>query len=238
MTRFQKALRSSIGRKWVMALSGLALCGFVLAHMAGNLQLFAGPEKLNAYAKGLQDLGPLLWAARIGLLSVFAIHVATALKLAAENRAARPQRYAVTQHDTSTLASRTMVLTGLLVLAFAVYHLCHFTWHVGASDAIAKAVAPDAYTLASGGRTKDVYAMVVLGFRSPVIALSYVAAMAVLALHLSHGVSSVFQTLGCTSPRLECARKWAGPAFGALVFAGNCSMPVAVLAGMVGSEVR
>jgi succinate dehydrogenase / fumarate reductase cytochrome b subunit len=236
MTRFQKAFRSSIGRKLVMALTGLALLGFVFAHMAGNLQIFAGPEKLNAYAKTLQDLGPLLWVARIGLLAVFALHVKTGIELARENAAARPQKYAVTQYDTSTLASRTMILSGLVVLAFVLFHLLHFTF--GAVDGSSHANNLPRVTLKNGEEVKDVYRMVVTGFRNPGISLVYVIANVVLGLHLMHGVSSVFQTLGCTSPRLACAKKAAGPLVAAVVVLGNCAIPLAVWAGIVGAEVK
>src|SRR5688572_13187158 len=110
MSLFAKTVRSSIGRKFVMALTGIGLLGFVIAHMLGNLQVFLGRDKLNAYAKGLQDLGPVLWIARIGLIVMFVVHVVTAFRLWSENRAARgPQRYAVQVYETATYASRTMM---------------------------------------------------------------------------------------------------------------------------------
>jgi succinate dehydrogenase / fumarate reductase cytochrome b subunit len=229
MSRFAKALRSTVGAKVVMALTGIALLGFVLAHMAGNLQVFAGREKLNAYAKTLQDLGPLLWVARIGLLAVFVLHVATAFRLNALGRAARPVPYAVVTPNASTYASRTMIWSGVVVLAFVVFHLAHFTFG---------RVHPEAYGKLDASGRHDVYAMVVLGFRVPWIAVSYVVAQVLLGLHLSHGASSLFQTLGCTSPRLECAKRAAGPVLATLVVLGNCAMPLAILLDLAGGEVR
>lgn len=229
MSRFTKALGSSVGLKLVMALTGIALLGFVLAHMAGNLQVFAGREKLNAYAKTLQDLGPLLWVMRLGLLGIFALHVWTAFRLTSQNRAARPTPYVVVAPSASTYASRTMIWSGVIVLAFVAYHLAHFTFGW---------VHPEAYGKLDFAGRHDVYAMVVLGFRVPWIAGSYVASQVLLGLHVAHGASSLFQTLGCTSPRLECVKKAAGPALGAVIVLGNCAMPLAVLLGLVGGEVR
>lgn len=228
MSRFRKALGTSIGRKVVLAATGVALLGFVVAHMAGNLQVFAGPEKLNAYAKSLQDLGPLLWIARIGLLGVFLIHVRVAWQLTQENRAARPVAYAVTAPSTSTYASRTMIWSGLVVLAFVVYHLLHFTFG---------AVQGANHGLTDAAGRPDVHRMVVLGFRNPVVSASYVVAQVLLGMHIAHGASSLFQTFGCTSPRLDCVRRAAGPLLAAVIVLGNCAMPLAILLGLAGKDV-
>lgn len=237
MSRFTEALRSSIARKMVMAATGLALLGFVVAHMVGNLQVFAGPEKLNAYAATLQGLGPILWVLRLGLLGVFVLHVATAFRIWRENRAARPVPYAVVVPSASTYASRTMIWSGFIVLAFVVYHLAHFTFGVVQPEHFH--LTDPSYADPSSGATRhDVYAMVVRGFRSPVVALTYVAAQVLLGLHISHGASSVFQTLGCTSPRLECAKRAAGPLLAGVIVAGNCSIPLSILLGLVGKGVR
>jgi succinate dehydrogenase / fumarate reductase, cytochrome b subunit len=239
MSRFTRALRSTIGTKVVMALTGLGLLLFTIAHMVGNLQVFAGPEKLNAYAKTLQDLGPVLWAMRIGLLAIFVVHVGSAWRIWRMNRAARPERYAVYRPNTSSYASRTMMWSGLIVLAFIVYHLLHFT--VGAVQpeyfhlpdwGEANAAAPDAHA------RNDVYRMVVLGFRSPVVALSYVVAQLLLGMHIWHGASSLFQTLGCVNPRIDLLKRAAGPALAVVIVVGNCAIPLAVLLNLVGSDVR
>ncbi|MCB9898291.1 MAG: succinate dehydrogenase cytochrome b subunit [Planctomycetes bacterium] len=222
------SLGTSIGRKMVVAVTGLMLLLFVLAHMAGNLQVFAGPEALNSYAAKLQSLGPLLWAARLGLLAVFGVHVALTLKLASENKEARPTAYAHQTSVQATSASRTMVMSGLLVVAFVLYHLAHFTFGV---------VQPGNHelveTLADGTTRHDVFSMVVLGFQNPLVAISYVVAMALLCWHVSHGVQSVFQTLGLQSARSRDAVRKASLGIAALIFVGNASMPLACLLHLV-----
>jgi succinate dehydrogenase / fumarate reductase cytochrome b subunit len=222
MPRFKSPLSTSIGSKTVMAITGLLLFGFVVAHMVGNLQVFAGPEKLNAYAKMLKDLGPLLWAMRLGLLGIFLTHVATAFVIHRANTAARPVAYVSAKPQVTTYAARTMFWSGLLVLAFVVYHLAHFTFGW---------LAPAQFDLRDAAGRHDVYAMVVLGFRVPAIAVSYVVAQAVLAMHLSHGLSSAFQTLGVTHPRLAFLKAGFGKAVAAVIFLGNVSMPLAALFG-------
>lgn len=218
------ALKSSLGRKMIVALTGLGLVGFVLGHMAGNLQVFLGREALNAYAQGLKDLGALLWVARIGLLGMFVVHVALALRLNAENRAARPTAYAHGGHVQATPAVRSMVLTGLMVLLFVAYHLAHFTFGAVHSD---HAGVP----LDAAGR-HDVYGMVVAGFSDPLVSGLYIAAMALLALHLRHGVQSVFQTLGVRGPRYEPLIERSAVGLAVLVFLGNASMPLTILLGL------
>src|SRR3954464_10141162 len=119
--------RSSIGRKFLMAVTGLILIAFVIGHLVGNLQVFSGPDRLNGYAHFLQSLGPTLWAARIGLLIAVGIHVWAATVLTLENHAARQTKYGVKHTIRATLASRTMRWTGYVVFAFILYHLAHFT---------------------------------------------------------------------------------------------------------------
>jgi succinate dehydrogenase / fumarate reductase cytochrome b subunit len=199
MPRFPNPLASSVGSKTVMAVTGIALFGFVVVHMLGNLQVFLGPERLNAYAKGLEDLGPLLWVARIGLLA-----------------------YVGATAQVTSYAARTMFVSGLLVLAFVVYHLAHFTFGW---------IAPSHHALTDAQGRHDVYAMVVRGFRIPAIAVSYLVAQAILASHLSHGLSSAFQTLGVTHPRLAFLKAGFGKAVAAGIFLGNASMPLAALLG-------
>jgi succinate dehydrogenase / fumarate reductase cytochrome b subunit len=128
MTAFGRFFASSIGKKVVMALTGFALLGFVVAHMLGNLQVYLGPAALNAYAESLRHLGALLWVARIGLLVAAALHVWAAYSLTMMNRAARPEGYRAQEHRESTYASRTMRWSGVLLLLFIVYHLMHMTW--------------------------------------------------------------------------------------------------------------
>lgn len=222
-------LGSSVGRKAIVALTGLALLGFVIAHLLGNLQLFLGPEALNAYAAKLQDLGALLWVARGGLLFVFVVHVAMTLKLAAENKAARPVAYA---HPVGKVAAdpatRLMLLTGLTVLLFVAYHLAHFTLGV---------VHPEHHEVPLDALGQhNIYAMVVAGFSNPLVSGLYAAAMVALGLHLHHGIASVFQTLGLTNSSYAPLLQKLGRALAWTLCLGNASMPIAVLTGLVGGQ--
>lgn len=217
-------LTSSLGRKYLMALTGILLIGFLFAHLAGNLLIFAGPEALNAYAEKLRHLGPGLWAARLSLLALAGTHIVTSLQLAVENRRARPQPYAVVRHGTSTLAGRTMVLSGLLVLSYLVYHLAHFTWQT-AHPAVAHLTDPS-------GR-HDVYRMVVLSFQQPAIVLAYILGVGLVGLHLSHGIGSACQTLGVTNARIVETLRRAGRLLAWALFLGYSAIPAAVLLGAV-----
>lgn len=226
MGRLSKAFASSIGMKWLMALSGIALVGFVVVHMMGNLLVFLGPEKLNAYAVGLREMPlQLLWVARAVLLVAVLVHIFSAVRLTNLNRAARPERYAMRKPVASTYASRTMMMGGLILLAFIIYHLAHFTFGV---------VSPDQFEVHDAQGRHDVYRMVVLGFRNPLIAGSYVLAMIPLALHLSHGASSFFQSLGLSHPKYDAIFRGLGPFLATIIFIGNVSMPIAVLGGLIG----
>ena len=215
---------SSIGAKYVMAVSGVALVGFVLAHMAGNLQVFLGWEKLNAYAAFLKSLGSLLWVARGGLLLAALAHVVSGLRLAWLNKQARPVRYRKQTSMHTNVFARTMAVSGLIVLAFLVFHLLHFT--LGVTN-------PQDYSLEDPLGRHDVYSMVVRGFQNPLVAGSYIVAMALLAMHLTHGASSMFQSLGLNHPKYNGLFHKVGPAIGVIVFLGNVSMPVAVLLGFI-----
>lgn len=208
-----------------MAVTGILLLLFVIAHMLGNLQLFAGPDRLNAYAKGLQDLGPLLWAARAGLLAIFVLHVATAVRLTRMNRAARPVPYEVFRPGATSYAARTMVMSGMVVAAFVLYHILHFTLGV---------VQPGHFRHVDALGRHDVHRMVVEGFRSVPVALSYIVAQVLLGMHVAHGGSSLFQSLGATHPRLLRLRTAFGPGLAGLIVLGNVSIPLACLLGWVG----
>lgn len=255
MNTLLRPLRTSLGKKYAMAITGLLLIGFVLGHMAGNLLIFAGPNALNSYAHSLKANPALLWAARGGLLVVFLLHLYFAITLTLQNKAARPQGYAYEATLHASWASRHMMLTGLVLLAFIVYHLAHFTLGVvteaeGKNGNLnylelheAKSQGEKKYTPQSGKMPQnpsesldvrhDVYAMVVSGFSNPAISASYCVAMFVLMLHLWHGASSWFQSLGLNGPRFGKFAEAVGPAVAILVFVGNCSIPLAVLLGVV-----
>lgn len=224
MRRALSLFRSTIGKKIVMAVTGVALLGFVFFHMLGNLKLYQGAEKYDAYAAGLRELGAplfgheqLLWIARLGLLAAVALHVYSAVALTRLSRAARPVGYRRGNDLVFSYASRTMRWGGVIVLAFVVYHLLHLTFgvvHVPAG-------------------TDSVYAKVVAGFARWPVAAAYVVAMVPLTLHLYHGVWSMTQTLGIDLPWVRRWRRPVAAGFALVVGLGNVSMPVAVLAGFV-----
>ena len=220
MAWLKRTLDSSIGGKFVVAISGLSLVGFLLAHLAGNLLVYAGPEALNAYAKGLRDLGPLLWVARGGLLVTAIAHVVLAIRLNLRNREARPVSYMKKNYRAATAPSRSMLPTGLLLLAYILYHLADYTFRF---------TNPAYANLAEG----DVYQMVVVGFQNPLSSVVYMIAMIVLGVHLNHGISSVFQTLGWNHPKYNPLLRKLGPALGTVLALGFISIPVSVLAGFV-----
>ena len=224
MNSLFKALSSTIGTKYTVAVTGAALALYVLAHMAGNLQIFLGPEAMNAYAASLQGMGALLWVLRIGLLAAFVIHVAGILKLQARNSAARPVRYDGRKPLKSTVYSRTMLLSGGVLLAFVLYHLAHLTFG---------AVHPAFYSLTDAKGRHDVYSMVVLGFREPLVAIPYLVAMTLLFMHLAHGVASMFQSFGLRPPTWRAAIDGFGRVFAIAVVAGNAAIVVACLIGVV-----
>ena len=221
MNSTKSYINTSVKKKIIMAITGLMLYGFVIMHMVGNLQVFAGPEKLNAYAKFLQSLGGLLWVARFVLLAAVGTHIYVAVKLTLENAAARPVPYLKQQTRVASYASRTMKYSGLIIFAFIVYHLLHFTLAV---------------TDAEASRLKemhDVYGMVVAGFSNPIVSLSYIFAIGLLCIHLSHGFFSLFQSLGINQPEYDAKLKLAANIFALGIFLGNSSMPVAVLLKIV-----
>ncbi len=228
MSGLARTLSSSIGAKVVMAITGVLLLLFVIGHMIGNLQVFLGQDVLNAYAAKLQSLGPLLWVVRLGLLTIFVLHMVAALRVWLSNRAARPVPYQRLDPQVTSFAARTMIVSGVVVLVFVVYHLLHLT--VGVTNPEhAKAVQ----LLADGTERHDVYGMVVKGFQLWPVTVVYVVANILLGLHISHGASSLFQTLGVTHPRLTCCKDCLGPLLGWVIAVGNCSMPLACLVGLV-----
>jgi succinate dehydrogenase / fumarate reductase cytochrome b subunit len=240
--------RSSLGSKYLMALTGLGLTAFVIAHMLGNLQLFEGREALNSYAQKLKEMPIILWTARLGLLAIFVLHIVYGVRLWLANRAARPVPYHYKTYREASLASRTMLVTGLVILAFVVFHLLHYTFGLVARAPVKEADNQVTYTnylkLEENAGTAqdpkyrhDVYEMTVYGFRNPLISLVYVLAMAFLCFHISHGFQSLFQSLGLNHPRWMPRLKAASLALAGLLFVGNSSMPLAVLLGLVGGDV-
>lgn len=208
---------STLGKKWLMAVTGIVLFGFVVVHMLGNLQLYAGPEQLNHYAELLRKNMALLWAARAVLLFAVGVHIVAAFQVWIRSRRSRPVRYRVFRPPAVDYAARTMAWTGPIVAAFVVYHLLHFT---------SGTVHPDF-------QPGDVYHNVVVGFSNPLVAGFYMLANLLLAVHLYHGLWSLFQTLGLEHPKLDPWRRRAAAGFAVVIAAGNLSMPLAVLTGLV-----
>lgn len=225
--------KSSLGRKFIMAASGLTLFAFVIGHLLGNLQIFIGPEVLNRYAQFLKENIELVWGARIGLLVCVALHIWTAISLSADNKAARPIAYANATPPAASLASRTMVISGLIIFFFILYHLLHFTVQVQWVNG----TGVDFHALKDAKGHHDVYSMVVVGFRHPLVALSYVVAVGLLCMHLSHGVGAMFQSLGLKSKAWSPVIDNAAKGLAVLLFLGYASIPLAVLMGIVGDQV-
>jgi succinate dehydrogenase / fumarate reductase cytochrome b subunit len=225
MNLMLRPLRTSVGSKYVMAVTGLGLMGFVLVHLLGNLQIFLGREALNDYGKHLEDLPALLWSARAGLLAIFLIHIVVGLRLWYSNRRARPERYVYEDTVQASWASRHMLLTGLVILAFVVYHLLHFTFGVTDPTNFARHLLEDPQ------KPRDVAAMVVGGFKQWPVSIGYVLAQIVLGLHLWHGAGSWLQSLGWNGRRWLRWVRGFGIAFAVLIVVGNCSIPLAILLG-------
>jgi succinate dehydrogenase cytochrome b subunit len=224
MTWFFSLYRSPVGKKAVMAVTGIALFGFVLGHMVGNLKFFLGPQEFQAYADGLRSLGyplfphgSLLWIARCGLLVAVALHVHAATTLWLHARRARPRDYSRRELVQLDYAARTMRWGGVIILLYVVYHLLHLTWGT---------VHPDF-------RPDDVYHNVLAGFRVPWVAAVYVVANVILGFHLYHGLWSLFQSLGWNHSRYNPWRRAFAVVFSLVVAAGFIAIPVAVLAGWV-----
>ncbi|HEX5176557.1 MAG TPA: succinate dehydrogenase cytochrome b subunit, partial [Chthoniobacteraceae bacterium] len=197
----------------------------VIGHLLGNLQIFLGPEWINVYSQHLHDLGPLLWIIRIFLVVIVLLHIYYTIRLATENRRARPEHYKRKDVVKATFASRHMVMSGLIILAFVIYHLLQFTFRT--TDPRFASLPHDPLG------HYDVYSMMVLGFLNPFVSGFYILAMFLLALHLSHGSSSFFQSLGLNNQKLAPRLAWAGRIFAWLLFIGYSSIPAAVLLGWV-----
>jgi succinate dehydrogenase / fumarate reductase cytochrome b subunit len=209
----------------IVAVTGIVLILFIIGHLLGNLQIFLGPDWINGYAQHLRDLGPLLWIIRIFLIVTVVLHIYFTIQLAIENRRARPERYVKRDYIKATAASRYMVLSGLVVLAFLIYHIAHFTVRVtDPRFALLKHDPLNHY---------DVFSMMVYGFQNVYVSAFYVLGMFLLALHLSHGSSSFFQSLGLSDQKMSPRLARTGRIFAWLIFVGYTSIPVACLLGWI-----
>ncbi len=213
---------SSIGKKTIVAATGILLVLFVIGHLLGNFTIYLGPDAINAYAEKLHSLGPVLWAIRLGLLGILVLHIYFTMLLWKENRAARPARYLASDPVGTTIFARTMRLSGLIVLAFVIFHLAHFT---------ARVVDPSFASMRTkldGREVHDVYRMVVAGFSSGPVVLVYVVGLFLLTFHLSHGIGSLFQTLGITNRRIRHTYELAGRLLAWALYAGYVSIPLSI----------
>jgi succinate dehydrogenase / fumarate reductase, cytochrome b subunit len=211
--------QSTNGKKVVMAVTGAVMFAFIIGHVAGNLQIFEGPEKLNAYGNFLHSIGELLWPVRIVLLLCVGLHITATVQLALRNKAARPEGYSRKKAINSSYASRTMYWSGPIVLAFIIFHLLHLT---------AGYIDPGAQFTEG-----DVYHNVVSGFQVWWVSVWYIIAVSLLGIHLRHGLWSMFQSIGYNHPRHTPLLKKAAFVIALLITLGYISIPIAVLAGFV-----
>jgi succinate dehydrogenase / fumarate reductase cytochrome b subunit len=223
MSWFVAYVRSSIGAKTIMAVTGLAMVLFAIVHMIGHLQMFGGQDMYNGYAHTLQSLWEVKWPVRAGLLGVFVVHIAAGIRLVQLNRAARPVKYAVYRPRASDVAGRTMAWTGIVILAFVVFHLVHFTFGL---------VNHDYYVLEDPLKHPDVYSNFVLSFQNPIVYCTYFVAILLLSIHLSHGASSWLQSLGLRHPKYPWTDK-IGPVLTIILFVGYMLPPTACLLNII-----
>lgn len=224
-------VKSSIGRKFIVAITGLALVLFLAGHLTGNLLIFAGRGPFNDYAQFLHEVfhGAGVWIARIGLLACFVAHIWFTVLLTKENKSAR-KKYA---HDATVQAPKSsliMIWSGLTILAFVIFHLLHFTVKAGTDYASFMEVMPDET------KRHDAWKMVIVGFSHPLVVIFYIIAMTLLCSHLSHGVASIFQTLGLRTKKTAGPIKVLSKAYALIIYLGFISIPIAVLIFGFGSE--
>lgn len=210
-------LKSTIIKKMVVALTGLVMFGFVVGHLAGNLQVFLGAQKINDYSAFLHSEPLLLWGTRVILLISLVLHFVLTVQLTARNRQSRPVGYREHVNVQASAASRTMIWGGLFLLFYIVFHLSHLTWGVTHVNF----------------QSHDVYANIVTGFSVPYVTAIYILGMVALGFHLYHGIWSAFQTLGLTHPKYDCARRVVAGTTAIAISAGYILIPVAVLMGIL-----
>lgn len=216
-SRFRWRWQSSIGLKLLMAVTGVILSGFVLGHMAGNLQVFQGQEAIDDYAKFLRREPAILWTVRLVLLGSVVVHIWAYLVLTRINQKARPEGYRERAYKETSYASASMRLTGPVLLAFIIYHILHMTTG----------------TVHWEFREGMVYHNLITAFTSLPVVIAYVLAMVMLGFHLWHGVWSLFQTLGFSQPRHGSLGRWFATIFTLLVVLGFTAVPLAIFSGAV-----
>jgi succinate dehydrogenase / fumarate reductase cytochrome b subunit len=223
VNRVVRFYEAPIGKKVIMALTGVILFGYVVAHLLGNLQIFGDPQQINKYAAFLHNPANagLLWVARSALLVAVIMHIVASIQLWKLKSDARPVAYVKKEDVAATYASRTMMWSGPIVAAFVIFHVLHLT--VGAVLPLHEI----------GPNEPNVRANVIAGFSNPAISAFYILAMILLCMHLYHGLWSMFQSLGFSHPRYTPRLKKGAAIFAILIAIGNCSIPIAVIAGLV-----
>jgi succinate dehydrogenase / fumarate reductase cytochrome b subunit len=217
--------QSSVGRKIIMAVTGAMLLAFICVHLLGNSSLFVGSAAINAYAQKLHSLGPVVWIFRLVMLGLIAVHIYFGIQLTLENRAATPDKNVQVRRLKTGFAAETMVVSGLVLLAFVIYHLLHFTVRV---------TNPEIYVPIEGGHGMvDVFVMVTKGFSSVLPVLAYVIAMAFLFLHVSHGFQSLFQTCGLSNDRTLPVVGNVSKLVAVILLVGYASIPLLIIFGIV-----
>ncbi len=220
---------SSIGKKFIVAITGLMLVVFLLGHLSGNLLIFAGRDAFNEYAYFLHHMlhGVGVWIARIGLLGALVLHVVATIQLTIQNKASRTD-YKVQKSQRSTLSSTLMIWSGLTILSFIVYHILHFTVRAGNDyNSVEYAI------MLHGHKAHDAYTMVMHGFSWMPAVIAYVIAMISLCSHLSHGVASIFQTLGLRNKKSAAAIDLGAKLYTLIIFVGFLSVPLSIYFGFV-----
>jgi succinate dehydrogenase / fumarate reductase cytochrome b subunit len=223
VNRVVRFYEAPIGKKVIMAITGVILFGYVVAHLLGNLQIYGDPQQINKYAAFLHNPANagLLWVARGALLVAVIMHIVASIQLWKLKSDARPLAYVKKDDAAASYASRTMMWSGPIVAAFVIFHVLHLT--VGAVLPLQEI----------GPNEPNVRANVIAGFLNPAVSAFYILAMILLCMHLYHGLWSMFQSLGFSHPRYTPRLKKGAAIFAILIAIGNCSIPIAVMAGLV-----
>ncbi len=216
--------QSSVGRKIIMAVTGIVLVGFVCVHLLGNSSMFVGADAINAYAQKLHSLGPFVWVFRLVMLVAFALHIAFGIQLTLENKAATPEANVQVKRLKTGFGTETMIVSGLVLLAFVIYHLLHFTVRV---------TNPEIYVPLGDHGMVDVYFMVVNGFKSVLPVIIYLAGMLFLFLHVSHGFQSLFQTLGLSNDKSLPVTGMVSKLVGFVLLLGYVAIPLSIVFGCI-----
>jgi len=236
-------LQSSIFSKVVMAVTGALLVKYIVVHTIGNLLIYLGPDAINSYSQFLHSLGPILWIVRIGLIVAAILHVWTSIALKLDNLDAKPDKYAVKKYLKAKLTSRTMLWTGVAIFLFVVYHVSHLTLQITNPEHVTSQLyTPSGLSLAASDtlvqfERTNVYNMVVLGFRNPIIAIVYMIAVTIVGFHLNHAIQSMFQTLGWNNPKYFPIIQKSSTLLSIIIIICLVSIPLTILLGLVGGSV-